>query len=303
MLAQLHARLDSDAQGSEQIRVQVARLEALLTQKSDERTRVVALYRRGRLSDADLDAQMDEIGREETALETHVSELRGRLTSSEVIATTISSAQMLLARLRTRLDEPISWELKRRLVEVLVAGVRVETVEECGVKQSRSTVTYRFNELDQAMPVVLPQSYSAPKVARIPAKPKSVGDHIRRRRLSLKLLQKDVAGQIGVDKTSIANWEANRSAPNIRHMHAIIDFIGYDPLPQAIMLAEKLVRQRTGLGLSQKDAATRIGVDAGTLARWERGERKPTTTCIKRVEQFLCGNSEFGADAAKREIA
>ena len=36
---------------------------------------------------------------------------------------------------------------------------------------------------------------------------------------------------------------------------------------------ERLVRRRTSLGLSQKEAAKRLGVDPGTLARWERGER------------------------------
>jgi hypothetical protein len=38
-----------------------------------------------------------------------------------------------LIQRRTTLDEPVSWELKRRLVEVLVAGVRIDTVVECGV--------------------------------------------------------------------------------------------------------------------------------------------------------------------------
>ncbi len=97
-----------------------------------------------------------------------------------------SSAKALLAKLRKRLDEPISWEMKRRLIEVLIGGVRVETVEECGVKQASTTVTYRFSQPDQPMPLVLPQSYSATRVIRIPVQPQTVGDHIRRRRLALE---------------------------------------------------------------------------------------------------------------------
>ena len=58
-------------------------------------------------------------------------------------------------------------------------------------------------------------------------------------------------------------------------MPDIIKFLGYDPLPQANTVAEKLVRQRTSLGLSQKESAERLGVDPGTLAKWERGERGP----------------------------
>jgi transcriptional regulator with XRE-family HTH domain len=117
------------------------------------------------------------------------------------------------------------------------------------------------------MPLVLPQSYCTGFVIRIPTDPQTVGDHIRRRRLGLKMLQREVAEQIGVCEPSVFNWERNASSPEIRYMPAIIDFPGYDPLPQATTLAEQLVRQRTSLGLSQKESAERLGVDPGTLAK------------------------------------
>jgi site-specific DNA recombinase len=287
VLQQLHAKLESDAQGSDQTRTQVARLEGLVAQKATERSRVVGLYRRGRLTEAHLDAQMDEIGKEEVALEAQADELRGKISGAESIGANISSAQALLATLRKRLDETVSWELKRRLIEVLVAGVRVDTVETCGVNQSEITVTYRFSQPDQPMPLALPQSYSTGRVVRIPTVPQTVGDHIRKRRLGLKMLQKDVAEQLGVDKTSVFNWEANTSAPEIRYMPAIIRFLGYNPLPAAHTVAEQLVRQRTSLGLSQKESAGRIGVDPSTLAKWERDEREPTGAFLARVKRFL----------------
>jgi transcriptional regulator with XRE-family HTH domain len=287
VLEQLHARLNSEAKGSDQIRKQVARLEGLLTQKATERSRVVGLYRRGRLTDADLDVQMDEIAREETALEAQIAELGGRMAGADSIAGNISSAQALLVELQKRLNQPVSWEHKRRLIEVLVAGVRVDTAEESGVKQARATVTYRFSQPDQPMPLVLPQSYSTGRVIRIPVAPQTVGDHIRKRRLALKMLQKDVAEQIGVNKTSVFNWEANTSAPEIRYMPAIIDFLGYDPLRAAKSWGERLVRHRTTLGMTQKEAARRLGVDQGTLAKWERGEREPAGAFLVRVNGFL----------------
>jgi site-specific DNA recombinase len=288
VLQQLHAKLESDAQGSDQTRKQVARLEGLLAQKATERSRVVGLYRRGRLTDSDLDAQMDEIGKEETALAAQIAELGGRIAGADSIAGNISSAQALLANLRKRLDEPVSWEQKRRLIEVLVAGVRVDTVETCGVKQSEITVTYRFSQPDQAMPLALPQSYSTGgRVVRIPVAPQTVGDHIRKRRLGLKLLQREVAEQIGVCEPSVYGWEANAGAPEVRYMPAIIRFLGYNPLPAATTLGEQLVRQRTGLGLSQKESAKGLGADPGTLARWERGEREPAGAFLVRVKRFL----------------
>jgi len=38
---------------------------------------------------------------------------------------------------------------------------------------------------------------------------------------------------------------------------------------------ERLVQQRTALGITQAEWARRIGVDQGTLAKWERGDREP----------------------------
>jgi transcriptional regulator with XRE-family HTH domain len=128
--------------------------------------------------------------------------------------------------------------------------------------------------------------------------PQTVGDHIRKKRLGLKLHQKDVAEQLGVDQTSVFNWEGNRSNPEIRYMPAIIDFLGYNPLSAANTLAEQLVRQRTTLGLSQKESAGRIGVDQGTLARWERGEREPAGAFLVWVKRFLQDGEASGARRA-----
>jgi len=120
-------------------------------------------------------------------------------------------------------------------------------------------------------------------VLRIPTQPQTVGDHIRRRRLGLKMFQREVAEQIGVETASVFNWEANTTAPEIRYMPAIIRFLGYNPLAEANGWGDRLVRHRTTLGLSQKKAALDLGVDVSTLARWERGDSEPTGKCLERV--------------------
>ena len=288
VLEQLHTRLEGDVKGTENIQKQVVRLEGLLEQKTTERSRLLSLYRRGRLSDSELDAQMDEIAKEKAALETQVSELRGRMRGQDSIAATVSSAQELLAVLRKRLDAPISWEVKRRIVEVLVAGIRIDTFEDCGVKQAKTTVTYRFSQPEQAMALMLSESYSGGgRVVRIPTELNTIGDHIRRRRLEQKMLQKELGELIGLTENSVNNWEANTSTPEVRYMPAIIEFLGYNPLAPANTVAEKLVRQRTTQGLTQKQAAELLAIDQGTLARWERGEREPADKFLERVKQFL----------------
>jgi transcriptional regulator with XRE-family HTH domain len=70
-------------------------------------------------------------------------------------------------------------------------------------------------------------------------------------------------------------------------MPAIIRFPGYNPLPPGNTWAERLVSCRTAMGITQEEAARRIEVDQGTLARWERGEREPTGAFAMRAERFL----------------
>ena len=60
-------------------------------------------------------------------------------------------------------------------------------------------------------------------------------------------------------------------------------------------MGEQLVRQRTTLGLSQKESAERLDVDPSTLAKWERAERKPTGVFLARVNRFLQGGETSDA--------
>jgi transcriptional regulator with XRE-family HTH domain len=116
----------------------------------------------------------------------------------------------------------------------------------------------------------------------------------------LKLLQRQVAEQVGVDKCSIFNWESNRTKPGLEYMPAIIRFLGYNPLPPSDGWADRLVQCRTALGLTQSESAKRIGVDACTLARWERGEREPAGAFAARALQFLTAAEATWSPTAAR---
>lgn len=49
------------------------------------------------------------------------------------------------------------------------------------------------------------------------------------------------------------------------------------------------------MGITQGESAPRIGVDQGTLARWERGEREPVGEFAVRVKRFLVAAESAGA--------
>jgi transcriptional regulator with XRE-family HTH domain len=116
---------------------------------------------------------------------------------------------------------------------------------------------------------------SKPKGSEYPKELKTLGDHIRTRRLDLKLLQKDVGQQIGGSVSDVWNWENGNASPAVKYIPAIIAFLGYNPLPQPAGLTERLVWFRQSKGWTQKAFAKVLGVDQSTLAGWEQGRRVP----------------------------
>jgi site-specific DNA recombinase len=261
-------------------------LVARLQQKNIERERVLALFRRGRIDDATLDQQLDQVDVEAADIQNDIEVLNREFAAGDRTAQLVS-AESLLETLRKRLDGPVPPELKRRIVEILVEKVEANTVERWGVEQSEITISYRFSQPDEPAPLVLPRCHKLRNRNQVPEELNTLGDHLLRRRLVVKLLQRQVAEQIGVDKATIANWEANRSKPGVSYMPAIIRFLGYNPSPQIESWAGRLVQCRTVMGLSQRDAAAQIGVDQSTLARWERGEREPTGEFERRASRFV----------------
>lgn len=133
------------------------------------------------------------------------------------------------------------------------------------------------------MPIRLKASRPAP----FPQAPQTLGDHIKRRRLALRLTQKEAAKLLAAGAYTVLNWEKNKAAPPIRAIPAILRFLGYDPFPPPNSLAERLLAKRRQMGWSIEKAASQLGVDEGTWAAWERGAVIPQERYRVTVEGFL----------------
>lgn len=72
--------------------------------------------------------------------------------------------------------------------------------------------------------------------------PKTLGAHIRRRRLMLSITQEEATAHLGVNGWTVHNWETGAKKPEIRFIPALVAFLGYDPeLVDTGTLAGKLV--------------------------------------------------------------
>jgi len=114
------------------------------------------------------------------------------------------------------------------------------------------------------------------------------GDHIKARRLDLKLTKRQLSLRFHVDDTTIYLWERNKVRPSLAQIPKILEFLGQDPFEkEAENLGDKIREYRRVHGLTQKKLAERLGVDETTVAAWERDEHVPIKRFRDKLSHFL----------------
>lgn len=120
------------------------------------------------------------------------------------------------------------------------------------------------------------------------ANPQTLGQHIRKKRAQLRIMQKEVALQIGVSEDCITNWENERSIPQIQFFPKIVQFLGYNPFEIGNQtLGEKIKAYRLKNGLSHRKLGKIFEVDASTIGAWESGQSVPRITAYKKLKTLL----------------
>lgn len=130
-------------------------------------------------------------------------------------------------------------------------------------------------------------SARTPEKSAYPKELKTLGDHLRKRRLDLGLLQREVAQLLGVDVDSVCQWEVGHRQPKVCFVPRIIDFLGYVPGEPATSFPEALRLARRSAGLSQEQLAYRTYVDESSIAKWERGDTIPFLETVQRLSPFF----------------
>ena len=103
---------------------------------------------------------------EEEALRAEMAELAQRLEGVDTEAAQLDTAAGVLEKLGARLQEPLSWELRRELIESLVEQVRVDTRQKEGNREASITVTYRLSSHSTIRPQVEVGMWRASRIAR-----------------------------------------------------------------------------------------------------------------------------------------
>ncbi len=187
-------------------------------------------------------------------------------------------------------------EFRKHVLEVMR-----QPLEDGIVTIARAAASLRFPANFMLVAAMNPCSFVAmlQPVARIRRRPenpaypieiKTLGDHLRKKRLDLSLEQKEVAQTLKVTTSTVLNWEKNRDQPRTKYYPQIMDFLGYCPYEKPKSWGEKLKTHRVHLGLTRGKLGKKLKIDPGSLQRWENEGRVPWKRLKDRVDEFMVGN-------------
>jgi DNA-binding XRE family transcriptional regulator len=115
--------------------------------------------------------------------------------------------------------------------------------------------------------------------------PKTLGEHLRNRRLVLGLTQEDVALQLSTMREVYERWERDFRMPVITEWPGILQFLGYYPFCSKAP-SDLVLKARRCLGAEQTVLAIKVGVIHQKLRCWENGKDPVPTNVVKQLRSF-----------------
>ena len=138
-----------------------------------------------------------------------------------------------------------------------------------------------------------------------------LGEFIRRRRLSLRLTQKDVSASLGYTPQALSKIEKGYSTLGLnlliplcnelqisvtdlasRNLSAEYKTVPYPPINEDAFF-HNLRSARLHAGVSQKDEAVIVGVSKRTIITYEKRKATPSTEFLRRFSEY------YGLDAER----
>lgn len=131
-------------------------------------------------------------------------------------------------------------------------------------------------------------NFVAQKPTKIPQLLKTWGDHLKKRRLELRLTQEQTARLLGVAIGTFRYWEDNVCHPRPMFIPRIVTFLGYiPPFVASETIGQKIRLYRLVHGLSKENFAPLVRVHPSTVKRWEESIKEPQGKPLEKVKELL----------------
>jgi transcriptional regulator with XRE-family HTH domain len=183
--------------------------------------------------------------------------------------------------------------LRLRIVslhQVVMARDHPQTVSDNGESNGPQLIAANGLRIDRdALPFYrgVPIILRAQKPKDYSETPTTLGEHLKKRRRELGLLQREAAERMGIFKETYVNWERGHTKPVAPHFRPVVAFLGYDPSPAPTTLAERLGAKRRTIGLTFEEVAAHLGWDPRTLTRYLNGTWRMPPNRALALEAFL----------------
>ena len=138
----------------------------------------------------------------------------------------------------------------------------------------------------------------------IAKEPTTLGQHLKKKRFTAGLRQKQTAVKLGVSARTLSLWECDRIVPAWSFQPRLIAYLGYDPFtgltpgkPKGnetscvafltqdapVTTGQKIKQRRLKLRKTRKQLASKLGVSIKTLWGWETNRWQPSPKCRQLV--------------------
>lgn len=147
-----------------------------------------------------------------------------------------------------------------------------------------------------------PLSLKASKIKEFKEQPETLGEHLKKRRVKLGLLQREVAKELRIDDASYFNWENDYRTPMIWFMPRLIEWLGYDPFPEPTTAGEEIMAKRRRRGVSRKGLAKEMDIDESTLEKIEKSATVLKPGMVGIMRRALTVHSEIDAKEGSHSL-
>lgn len=127
-----------------------------------------------------------------------------------------------------------------------------------------------------------------PTSLHYPTELNTLGDHLRKVRLDRGLSQPQVAEVLNVKTDTVTLWELNRNTPTAKLAKRIIEYIGY--IPDAwtkAPVSEQLYYTRQVQGITYRQLAKELGLDASTIREFENETRTSSQKTLSKILDYI----------------
>jgi len=142
----------------------------------------------------------------------------------------------------------------------------------------------------------------------IAKEPTTLGQHLKKKRFTAGLRQKQIAVELGVSARTLSLWECDRIVPAWAFQPRLIAYLGHDPFTgltpgkpknnetscvaflasdAPFSTGEKITQRRLKLKKTRRQLASELGISVKTLWGWETDRWEPTAKGQKQIEAFL----------------